>query len=108
MLILGIFLWIGTLPVLPQETDSVYISVEELRTITKMTEELKYALFDLDMADSIISHQTEIIFLQNQTIDLKTKELQDNIRESQRRQVKIGVISGSIGIVLGVLLNLLL
>lgn len=109
--LLSLLIFLGTLSVRSQviENDStVVIGIEELRTITKMTEELRYTKAELEVADSIIHHQKEIIRLKDQTIDLKTTELQKNIKKSYQRQIKTGVICGVSGIILGVLLGIFL
>lgn len=73
-----------------------------------MTEDLKYTKAELEIADSIITHQREIINLKDQTIDIKTKELQENVRKSVKKEIKVGIISGVIGIVLGMVLGSIL
>lgn len=89
------------------ENDStICFSIEEVRVITKMTEDLKYTKAELEMADSVIYHQEEMLKLKDQVIDTKTKALQDNIKESKKRQIKTGILSGVIGIVVGVLIGI--
>ena len=107
ILILGIFLSI--LPAWSQDDSPVVcLGVEELRVITKMTEDLRYTKAELEVADSIIFHQREVITLKDQTIDLKNQEIQDNLRKSARQKIKVGIISGTIGAVVGVILGIFL
>lgn len=73
-----------------------------------MTEDLKYTKIELEVADSIILHQREIIKLKDQTIDLKTQELQENIKKSTNREIRIGIGAGILGIALGIIFGVFL
>lgn len=104
MLFLGLFL--GILPGLSQNDTIIGISLEELRVITKMTEDLRYTKAELEVADSVILHQQEIINLKDQDIDLKTQEINENLKKSTKKQIKVGVISGVVSAIIGLVLGL--
>lgn len=86
----------------------MYLGLSELRVITKMTEDLRYTKAELEVADSIITHQQEVIGIKEDIIDLRTRELQENIKKSTKDKTKIGVGSGIFGLFLGVILGILL
>ena len=92
-----------------QETDStVVIGISELRVITQMSEDLKYTKEELEMADSVISFQRELIDTQDLVLQYRTQQLQETVRKSYRQNTKTGLIAGGAGVVVGVILGLLL
>lgn len=102
------FFFLGILPIIAQQNDSIYISIDDLRTITKMTEDLRYTKMELEVADSIITHQRNIIEKKDEIIDIKTIELQENIKKSQKEKRNIGIMSGVTGLVLGIVISVIL
>lgn len=63
---------------------------------------------ELEVADSIITHQRNIIEKKDEIIDIKTIELQENIKKSQKEKRNIGIMSGVTGLVLGIVISVIL
>lgn len=104
--LLVLLFFLGILSGWTQERNdsTVCFSISEVRVLTKMSEDLRYTKAELEAADSIIYHQTKIISLKDQKIELREQE----IKESSRRQIRVGLFSGGLGMVLGILLGIFL
>ena len=82
--------------------DSVIVlTLEEAKTLAKITEDLKYTREELRLGDSISSKKDTIINLKNREINI----IQATEKEKAK---KIGVISGGIGLVFGIIIGILL
>ena len=78
--------------------DSIVLSVEEARTLLKMTEDLKYTKQELRMCDSVITHKDSIISIQDKMMKVKDTT-------AKRRARKIGLLSGGIGTIIGLIIG---
>ena len=81
----------------------VILTVEDIRVITKMTEDLKYTKAELEAADSIIDRQRKIIELKDEVLTVKEQILTSERQRLKRRTRKFSIISGGLGLVVGVI-----
>lgn len=73
----------------------------EIRTLTKMTEDLKYTKKELQICDSLSSHKDKIIDTQKSIITEKDKM----ITTEKKKAKKIGLISGGLSFIIGLILG---
>lgn len=73
----------------------------EIRTLTKMTEDLKYTKKELQICDSLSSHKDKIIDTQKSIITEKDKM----ITTGKKKAKKIGLISGGLSFIIGLILG---
>lgn len=73
----------------------------EIRTLTKMTEDLKYTKKELQICDSLGIHKDKIIDSQKSIITEKDKM----ITTEKKKAKKIGLISGGLSFIIGLILG---
>ena len=73
----------------------------EIRTLTKMTEDLKYTKKELQICDSLGIHKDKIIDTQKSIITEKDKM----ITTEKKKAKKIGLISGGLSFIIGLILG---
>lgn len=78
----------------------IVLTPSEARVLVKMTEDLKYTKKELEICDSVS-------VVKDQMIDLQ-KDINKRITTTSKKKAKkIGLISGGLGFVLGLILGLL-
>jgi hypothetical protein len=82
----------------------VVLTPTEVKILTKMTEDLRYTKQELQICDSIIVKKDTIISAQKSIITEKDKI----ITTEKKKAKKIGLISGGLGIVVGLIFGVVL
>lgn len=79
----------------------IVLGPSEIRVLTKMTEDLKYTKKELQICDSLGIHKDKIIDTQKSIITEKDKM----IATGKKKAKKIGLISGGLGFVIGLIIG---
>lgn len=79
----------------------IVLGPSEIRVLTKMTEDLKYTKKELQICDSLGIHKDKIIDTQKSIITEKDKM----ITTGKKKAKKIGLISGGLSFLIGLILG---
>lgn len=79
----------------------IILGPSEIRVLTKMTEDLRYTKKELQICDSLGVHKDKIIDTQKSVIIEKDKM----IETGKKKAKKIGLISGGLSFIIGLILG---
>ena len=84
---------------------TIILTIEEARTLAKMTEDLKCTKSELEICDSIQVHKDNIIALKDSMLLKKDEIIKDYKTTAKKRAKKIGLWSGGISLVIGLIIG---